>query len=76
MYEHKNTMTLGQFKAALKGRELYVWANWSPDDGAFLPVAKSSFLSTIGADVPFANDGLHDETVIVAHISPSAVYVG
>ena len=68
--------TLGKVKQAMKGRKLFVWVTMFGNQGELIEVSKSKFLSAIGADVSFENDGLHDDTTINAKILKNAIYIG
>ena len=51
MSELDATMTLRDFRETVKGKLLFVWISWSPDeDSAYVQVDANAFLRGIDAD--------------------------
>lgn len=68
-------LTIGDIKKH-KG-EIRAWVNIFGEDGAYVKVSKASILRAIGADVPFSDDGLADETALCsgARVSEGVFFI-
>jgi hypothetical protein len=68
--------TLGEFKAAIKGRTIEVLVFTSPGCGGYwMKVSRGEFLRQISADVSFKRGGLHDSSRIDAVVQRDVVMV-
>lgn len=70
--------TLRELKIALKvAKNVYVWCNWTQDDGDYIEVTKRGFLRSIGADTPNdgAHGGKHDSTPVAFRIEDNGTSI-
>jgi hypothetical protein len=71
-----NTMMLSELRQAMRRRKVYVRVIWNADQDTYTRVTAKAFLQSIGGDVPYADDGLHDATVITAAVDGNEIYIG
>lgn len=57
--------TLADLLAAIKtAKTIYVWANITGEDGAYIPVTKTALRTALNADIPYEEGGAHRHSTV------------
>lgn len=69
-------LTIDGLKRAARGRKLFVAVDWGNNGVDHFPVSLASFLRTIGADISYKNDGLHENTEVNYTVDGKSIFIG